>query len=80
MECRRSCSSSVSVVVMAVNVLAFIFALISIFVNYSVVKWLYLEVAVLFFAVADIYDDMCRSGSATIMHIVSTLIALKVVA
>ena len=75
-ECKPSAAVAVA---LAVNVLVLLFALVSLFAGYSVVRWLYLEVAVLFFAVADIYGDMCHRFSAAVMHVISTLVALKVV-
>jgi len=76
----RKCESSVvAMAAFAVNVLVLIFALISLFASYSLVKWLYFEIAFLFFVVADIYDELCRSFSAAVVNIISTLIALSVV-
>ena len=74
----RRCKPSVAVVVaLAVNVLALVYAIVSLFGNYSVVRWLILESAVLFLVAADIYDSLCRRFSAVVMHIISTLVALK---
>jgi len=75
-ECRPSAAVAVA---FAVNVLVLMFAIVRLFADYSLVRWLYFTVSILFFAVADIYDDLCREFSATIMFIMSTLTALKVV-
>jgi len=73
-ECRYSV---VAAVALAVNVLALVYAVVSLFGNYSVVRWMILELAVLFLVAADIYDSLCRRFSAVVMHIISTLVALK---
>ena len=75
-ECKPSAAVTVA---LAVNVLVLLFALVRLFADYSLMRWLYFTVSILFFAVADIYDDLCREFSATIMFIMSTLTALKVV-
>jgi len=53
------------------------YAAVRLFGDYSLVRWLFFDVAVLFSAVADIYDNLCRRFSAVVMHIISTLVALK---
>jgi len=74
----RECKPSVvAAVALTVNVLVLVYAAVGLFAVYSQVRWLFFDVAVLFFAVADIYDDMCRRFSAAVMHIISTLTALK---
>ena len=74
----RECKPSVAVAVaLTVNVLVLVYAAVRLFGDYSLVRWLFFDVAVLFFAVADIYDDLCRRFSAAVMHIVSILTALK---
>jgi len=74
----RGCRHSVAVAVaLTVNVVVLMYAAVGLFVVYSPMRWLFFDVAVLFFAVADIYDDMCRRFSAVVMHIISTLTALK---
>ena len=74
----RECRYSVAVVVaLTVNILALVYAVVSIFGNYSVARWLSLELAVLFLVVADIYDNLCRRFSAVVMHVISVLVALK---
>jgi len=74
----RECKYSVAVaVVVTVNALAIIYAVVSLFGDDSPVRWLFSEVAILFFAVADVYSDLCRRFSAVVMHIISTLVALK---
>jgi len=75
----RECRYSVAVAVaLTVNVLAIIYAAVSLFGGDSPVRWLFFDVAVLFSAVADIYDNLCRRFSSVVMHIISTLVALKV--
>jgi len=74
----RRCKPSVAVAVaLTVNVVVLVYAIVSIFGNYSVARWMILELAVLFLVVADIYDNLCRRFSAVVMHIISTLVALK---
>jgi len=74
----RRCKPSVAVAVaLTVNVLVLVYAAVRLFGDYSPVRWLFFDVAVLFFAVADIYDDLCRRFSSVVMYIVSTLTALK---
>ena len=74
----RECKPSVAVAVaLTVNVVVLMYVAVGIFVVYSPVRWLFFEVAVLFFAVADIYGDLCRRFSAAVMHVVSVLTALK---
>ena len=74
----RECKYSVAVAVaLTVNVVVLVYAIVSIFGNYSVARWLSLELAVLFFVVADIYDNLCRRFSAVVMHVISVLVALK---
>jgi len=76
----RECRPSVAVAVaFAVNVLVLVFAFVSLLTGYSLVRWLYFAISVLFFAIADIYNDMCRRFSATVVHVMSILVALKVV-
>ena len=77
-ECNRI-SYIVATVVSIVNVFVLLFGLFSIFASYSVVKWLYFEVALLFSIVGDLYSDKCSNFSAMVLYIVSTLIALDVV-
>ena len=74
----RRCKPSVAVVaVFTVNILVLVYAAVRLFGDYSQVRWLFFDVAVLFSAVADIYDDLCRRFSSVVMYIVSTLTALK---
>ena len=74
----RECRYSVAVAVaLTVNVLVLVYAAVRLFGGDSPVRWLFFDVAVLFFAVADIYGDLCRRFSAVVMHIISTLVALK---
>jgi len=74
----RECKYSVAVAVaLTVNVVVLMYAAVRLFGDYSLVRWLFFDVAILFFAVADIYDDLCRRFSATVMYIISTLTALK---
>jgi len=73
-ECRYSVAVAVA---LTVNVLALVYAVVGLFGDGSVVRWLFVEVAVLFFVVADVYSDLCRRFSAVVMHIISTLTALK---
>ena len=74
----RECRYSVAVAVaLTVNAVVLVYAIVSIFGNYSVARWMILELAVLFIVVADIYDSLCRRFSAVVMHIISTLVALK---
>ena len=75
-ECKPSAAVAVA---LAVNVLVLMFAFVSLFTGYSLVRWLYFAISILFFAIADIYDDMCRRFSATVVHVISALVALKVV-
>jgi len=75
-ECKPSAAVAVA---LAVNVLVLLFALVRLFADYSLVRWLYFTVSILFFAVADVYADMCRRFSAAVMHVISALVALKVV-
>ena len=75
----RRCKPSVAVVVaFTVNILVLVYAAVRLFGDYSQVRWLFFDVAVLFSAVADIYDNLCRRFSSVVMHIISTLVALKV--
>jgi hypothetical protein len=74
----RECKPSVAVAVaLTVNVVVLVYAAVRLFGDYSPMRWLFFDVSVLFFAVADIYGDMCRRFSAAVMHIISTLTALK---
>jgi 3'-phosphoadenosine 5'-phosphosulfate sulfotransferase (PAPS reductase)/FAD synthetase len=74
----RRCKHSVAVVVaFTVNILVLMYAAVRLFGDYSPVRWLFFDVAVLFSAVADIYDDLCSKFSSVVMYIVSTLTALK---
>ena len=74
----RRCKPSVAVAVaLTVNAVVLVYAAVRLFGDYSPVRWLFFDVAVLFFAVADIYDDLCRRFSSVVMYIVSTLTALK---
>ena len=74
----RECKPSVAVaVVLTINVLVLVYAAVGLFVVYSPMRRLFFDVAVLFFAVADIYRDLCRRFSAAVMHVVSVLTALK---
>ena len=75
-ECKPSAAVAVA---LAVNVLVLLFALVRLFADYSLVRWLYFTVSILFFAIADVYADMCRRFSAAVMHVISALVALKVV-
>ena len=74
----RECKYSVAVAVaLTVNVVVLMYAAVSIFGDDSPVRWLFFYVAILFSAVADIYDDLCRRFSSVVMYIISTLTALK---
>ena len=74
----RRCKHSVAVVVaFTVNILVLVYATVRLFGDYSPVRWLFFDVAILFSAVADIYDDLCSKFSSVVMYIVSTLVALK---
>ena len=74
----RECKYSVAVAVaLTVNVVVLVYAIVSIFGNYSVARWMILELAVLFIVAADIYDSLCRRFSSVVMYIISTLTALK---
>jgi len=74
----RECKPSVAVAVaLTVNVVVLMYVAVGLFGGDSPVRWLFFDVAVLFFAVADIYGDLCRRFSAVVMHIISTLVALK---
>ena len=73
-ECRYSVAVAVA---LTVNVVVLMYAAVGLFVVYSQVRWLFFEVALLFFVAADIYGDLCRRFSAVVMHIISTLTTLK---
>ena len=74
----RECKPSVAVAVaLTVNVVVLMYVAVGLFAVYSPVRWLFFDVAVLFFVVADVYSDLCRRFSAVVMHIISTLVALK---
>jgi len=74
----RECKPSVAVAVaLTINVVVLVYAVVGLFAVYSPMRWLFFDVAVLFFAVADIYGDLCRRFSAAVMHVVSVLTALK---
>jgi len=68
----RECRPSVAVAVaFAVNVLVLVFAFVSLLTGYSLVRWLYFAISILFFTVADIYDNLCREFSVAVMHVMA---------
>jgi hypothetical protein len=66
-------------VVAVVSGLMIIYAAISLFSSYSEVRLIYHALAVLFFAVADVFADMHRWLGAVALYAMSALLALKVV-
>jgi hypothetical protein len=77
-ECRRF-SYIVASVASVVDILVIIFALIGVVVNYSFVRFMSIEIAILFSIVADLYADKCRNVTAAFLYVISTLIALNAV-
>jgi hypothetical protein len=71
--------SVVYIAVTVVNILVLLFALVSLFINYSLVRWLYFMIAFAFFMIGDIYGSIGHTHSAVVIHIVSVLLALNVV-
>jgi uncharacterized membrane protein len=69
----------VVIIVAIVNAIVYTYALFHFFDGYSDVKFMYLAFSLVFFVIADLYDDMNRKLSSIAMHIISILFALKVV-
>jgi uncharacterized membrane protein (UPF0136 family) len=74
-----SCMLSSYSIAAVMNILILIYGALSLFFNYSEVRFVYYVLAVLFFAFADVYAEMGRRIGAITFHVTSILLAFKAV-